>query len=191
MDSLFAIKGKDFVLVISETTVINSIFKLKTKENKTYDLDSKILLALSGETADRTNFAHFIKGNVQFMKFKNTKSLTVKETAEFTRSELAIALRKAPYQVNSLLAGFDKYDGPQLYWIDYLGTMQNVGYGAHGYASYIVSSVMSDCYKDDLSLDEAKGLAEKCILALQKRFMVCQTDFLVKVVDERGITVVN
>ena len=190
MDSLFAIRGKDFVLVVSETTVVQSIFKLKTKENKTYDLDEKILLALSGETADRTNFAHYIKGNVQFMKFKNTKSLTVKETAEFTRSELAIALRKAPYQVNSLLAGFDELNGPQLYWIDYLGTMQSVEYGAHGYASYIVSSVMSDNYKNDLSLDEAKALAQKCILALQKRFMISQGDFLVKLVDQRGITVV-
>ena len=149
MDSLFAIRGKDFVLMVSETTVIQSIFKLKTKENKTYNLDDKILLALSGETADRTNFAHFVKGNVQFLKFRNTKSLTVKETAEFTRSELAEALRKSPYQVNSLLAGFDDIDGAQLYWIDYLGTMQNVEYGAHGYAAYVVSSVMSDGYNDD------------------------------------------
>jgi 20S proteasome subunit beta 4 len=191
MDSLFAIRGKDFVLVVSETTVIQSIFKLKTKENKTYDLDDKILLALSGETADRTNFAHFIKGNVQFMKFKNTKSLTVKETAEFTRAELAKALRKSPYQVNSLLAGFDSIGGAQLYWIDYLGTMQNVEYGAHGYASYIVSSVMSDNYKDNLSLEEAKKMAQLCILALQKRFLITQEDFLIKVIDERGITVVN
>jgi len=89
MDSLFALKGKDFVIVASETTIMNSIFKLKQNEDKSYKLDDKILLSLSGQIADRINFGHFIARNVQFLKFRNNKSLTVKEAAEYTRHEYA------------------------------------------------------------------------------------------------------
>lgn len=97
MDSLFALQGKDFVLVVSETTVMNSIFKLKPHEDKSYTLDDRLLLSLSGEIADRTNFGNFITRNIQFFKFKNEKSLSVSEAAEFTRNEYAKALRQAPY----------------------------------------------------------------------------------------------
>lgn len=51
--------------------------------------------------------------------------LTTHAVANFTRSEIAEALRKAPYQINMLLGGIDT-SGPNLYYIDYLGTMQNV-----------------------------------------------------------------
>ena len=36
METIFAIKGKDFVLSVQESTVIHSIFKLKDKHDKTY-----------------------------------------------------------------------------------------------------------------------------------------------------------
>ena len=61
------------------------------------------------------------------------------------RSELAYAIRKGPYQVNVLIAGFDKIDNcAKLYWLDYLGTLQQVNKGAHGYAGYFVNSVLDN-----------------------------------------------
>ena len=36
MDSVFGIKGEDFVLVASETTVMQSIFKLRHEYDKSY-----------------------------------------------------------------------------------------------------------------------------------------------------------
>lgn len=43
---------------------MNSIFKLKTKEDKNYVLDDKCLLSLSGDIADRSNFANYITRNI-------------------------------------------------------------------------------------------------------------------------------
>ena len=48
MDSLFGLKGKDFVIVASESTIMNSIFKLKSKKDKSYKIDDNILLSVSG-----------------------------------------------------------------------------------------------------------------------------------------------
>jgi 20S proteasome subunit beta 4 len=48
--------------------------------------------------------------------------MSIDDTAQFIRSELAEALRKGPYSVNVLLAGFEG-DVPKLYWLDYLGSV--------------------------------------------------------------------
>ncbi len=191
MDSLFALKGKDFVLIASETTVMNSIFKLKQNEDKSFDLDSNILLSLSGNIADRNNFGNFIKRNIQFFKFKNTKSLTVSEAAEFARSEYAKALRKSPYQVNSILSGFDKFGGAQMYWMDYLGTLSKVNYAAHGYAAYFVLSVISNFYRPGMDKKEAIEVVKHCIAELRTRFLMSQDNFMIKIVDKTGISVVQ
>jgi hypothetical protein len=39
-------------------------------------------------------------------------------------AQLAIALRKAPYQANLLLGGYDEKDGAELYFMDYLASLQ-------------------------------------------------------------------
>lgn len=52
MDSVFGIKGKDFVLIASETTVLHSIFKLKHEYDKSYRLDDNALMSIAGAIAD-------------------------------------------------------------------------------------------------------------------------------------------
>ena len=47
------------------------------------------------------------------------------------RSELAYGIRNGPYMVNCLIAGFDN-GKPQLYWVDYMGTLVQSVRAAHG-----------------------------------------------------------
>ena len=191
MDSLFAIKGKDFVLVVNETTVMHSIFKMKPNESKSYVLDNKILLSLAGDNADRDKFGMLIERNIQFLKFKNDTALTVEEVANFTRTKLAEFIRKSPYQVSSLITGYDERKGAQVYWLDYLGTLGDVNYGSHGYAAYFVYSILSNFWKPELKLDEAIDIAKHCIAELRTRFLMSQDHFVLKVIDKEGIRNIN
>ena len=191
MDSLFAIKGKGFVLVAFESSVIHSIQKLKNQEDKSYVLDDKTLLAVAGEAADRDNFSSFIQRNVQFLKFKNNSSLLVRETAEFVRTKLAEFIRKSPFQANTFVAGFDSVEGAQLYWLDYLGTLAEVNHGGHGYASYFVSSILANFWRPDLTEAQALDITSHCINELRTRFIVDQANFTIKIIDEKGIRIIQ
>lgn len=85
--------------------------------------------------------------NIHLYKYRNSQKLTTKEAANFMRffnlknlkhnkclrTETANAIRNSPYLVNSLIAGVDPEEGPALYWLDYLGTLQKITRGAHGY----------------------------------------------------------
>ena len=55
---------------------------------------------------------------------------------------MATAIRKGPFQTNLLLGGYDTQSGASLYWLDYMGAMSKVGFGAHGYAGKLSCSVV-------------------------------------------------
>lgn len=50
-------------------------------------------MAVSGESGDTTQFAEYIAKNIQLYKMRNTYELSPKEAANFTRRNLADALR--------------------------------------------------------------------------------------------------
>jgi len=42
------------------------------------------------------------------------------------------------------LGGIDKDGTPSLYWLDYMGALQKVTRGAHGYAAYFLSGLLDN-----------------------------------------------
>ena len=74
-----------------------------------------------------------------------------------------------------------------MYWMDYLGTLQQVQKGAHGYAGYFVNSVLDNHFKHDMTLEQGIHAMQKCIVELRTRFMINQPNFLAKIVTKDGV----
>ena len=173
MDSTFGICGNDFAIVAADTAVNRSIFTLKHDDDKIMQLNKFKVMSCSGEQTDRSSFSNYIMRNLQLIEYRSDVEPDVESTAQFIRSDLAQALRKAPYQVNVLIAGYDTIDNEaKLYWMDYLGTLQQVNKGAQGYAGYFVNSVLDNHFKQDMSLDEGLEACRACIKELKTRFMI-------------------
>lgn len=119
-------------------------------------------------------------------RFRNDRSLSTHGAAHFLRGELATALRKNPYQVNMLLAGYDEEMGASLYYIDYLASMQKVPFGAHGYGAYFSWTVMDKYAHKDMTLEEGIKVLKLCFAEVQKRLLLNTPRFIVKVVDKNG-----
>ncbi|KAL0484679.1 proteasome subunit beta-2 [Acrasis kona] len=185
-DCVIGIVGKDYVLLAADATAAFSIILMKDNEDKILKLDDNKLLAASGEAGDRVQFTEYIQKNLSLYKFRNDRALSTHGAAHFLRGELATALRKNPYQVNMLLAGYDKEIGGSLYYVDYLASMQKVPFGAHGYGSYFVWSILDKYAHLDMDLDEGIDVLNKCIAEVQKRLLLSTPRFIVKVVDKNG-----
>ena len=152
------IKGKDFVMLCGDTTAVQQIITIKHDEDKLRQIDSHKIMALAGDPGDRVQFSEYIMANVRLYALRNGQQLTTDAVANYTRGELATALRKVtcvrsnlqylrvkqlnkwkacvvqkPYQVNILFAGFDEKAGPSLYWMDYLATMHKMNIAGNGY----------------------------------------------------------
>lgn len=94
MDFFVGIRGKDFVMVCTDTSAVHSIITIKQDEDKIVPIDSHKVFCLSGEAGDRVQFSDFIIANVKLYALRNSTSLSTKSVAHYTRGELATALRK-------------------------------------------------------------------------------------------------
>ncbi|KAL3157444.1 hypothetical protein ABBQ32_011915 [Trebouxia sp. C0010 RCD-2024] len=187
MEYLMGIKGKDFVMICGDTTAVQQIITIKHDEDKLREVDSHKIMALAGEPGDRVQFSEYIMANVRLYALRNGQQLTTDAVANYTRGELATALRKKPYQVNILFAGFDDRAGASLYWMDYLATMHKMNISGTGYGSYFVLAMLDKLWHQNLTEEEALQLHLKGVDEVKKRLVVAPPDFIIKVVDKNGI----
>ncbi|KAK3606164.1 hypothetical protein CHS0354_010798 [Potamilus streckersoni] len=187
MECLIGLQGKDFVMVASDTTSARSIVSMKQDYDKMFKLSNNLLMLVTGEAGDTVQFAEFIAKNVQLYKMRYGYDLSPHAAANFTRKNLADYLRSStPYAVNLLIAGYDKTEGPALYYMDYLASLNKVPFAAHGYGSFFTLSIMDRHYTENITREEAAELLKKCINEIKKRFIVNMPTFKVRIVDKDG-----
>jgi len=99
---------------------------------------------MQGSTGDTVQFAEYVERNIRLYQIRNLYPLRPSAAASWIRRSLAESLRsRKPYSVNLLVGGYDTATHePHLYWVDYLGTMTEVPFGAHGYGSYFALSLL-------------------------------------------------
>lgn len=126
--------------MIRQKNNIHTIFLVD--ENKIHKISESLLIAAVGDQGDTVQFVEYISKNILLYKMRNGYELGPKAAAYFTRKNLADYLRtRYAYQVWLLVAGYDKIDGPQLTFIDYLSNTLSVNHGAHGYGGMFCGSI--------------------------------------------------
>ncbi|KCV73146.1 20S proteasome subunit beta 4 [Fonticula alba] len=192
METLISLTGKDYVLTASDMTAARSILVFKVNEDKTRDLSPHITMAFCGESGDTVQFAEFIQKNIRLYAIRNNFELSPKAAANYVRTQLAESLRsRSPYAVNVLIAGFDEHEGPELYWLDYLGTLCKIPFGAHGFASNFVLSTLDNAYLPDMDLEQGIALLKSAIKVVQQRMLISQPNFQIKLVNKDGVSVID
>eukprot|EP01033_Poteriospumella_lacustris_P003021 gene3021-2211_t len=186
MDSIFGLVGNGYVLLAADAAAARSILVFKHDEDKIRQLDDKKLMATSGVAADNLNFGEYISKNMKLYELNNDVKMSPTATANYIRGELATALRKGPYQTNILLGAVDDDNNVSLHTLDYMASMAKVSFGAQGYASNFVLSILDREWKPELSQEEGLEIIRKCIHELHTRFLISQPKFVVKVVDHQG-----
>jgi 20S proteasome alpha/beta subunit len=102
------------------------------------------LIFIAFNAGDTAQFAEYVERSIRLYQIRNLYPLRPSAAASWIRGELANSIRsQSPYQVNLLLGGYDTAtDDPHLYWIDFLGTMTEVPFAAHGYGGYFALSLL-------------------------------------------------
>ncbi|KDR16684.1 proteasome subunit beta type-2-like [Zootermopsis nevadensis] len=188
MECLIGISFRDFVLIAADMTNSNSIMVMKDDEDKLHKISNKLVMAISGESGDTTQFAEYIAKNIQLYKMRNGYELSPSAAANFTRRNLADYLRsRTPYFVNLLLAGYNDETGSELYFVDYLASMVKVPYATHGYGGFFSLSILDRYHKTDMGKEDAYELMKKCVREIHKRLIVNLPNFKVQLIDKNGI----
>jgi len=189
MECLMGMQFQDFVMVASDQTNARSIMVMKSDQKKYLELSDRLIMAVSGESGDTSQFAEYIQKNIQLYKMRNGYELSPAAAANFTRRNLADYLRsRTPYQVNLLLAGFDTATStPELYQMDYLAAMIKAPYAAHGYGGFFTTTIMDRHYKPDMTKEQAYALMVECVKEVHKRLIINLPNFSVTIIDKDGV----
>mmetsp|Transcript_8391 Transcript_8391/g.9580 ORF Transcript_8391/g.9580 Transcript_8391/m.9580 type:complete len:201 (-) Transcript_8391:393-995(-) len=191
MDITFGLACNNFVAVVSDMTAARSIMALKHDEEKIIQIDDKKLLACGGDQSSRVQFAEFIQKNMALNKLRNGLEMSNHATANFIRGEIARALRsRGAYQANCLLASVTDAEGPELYYLDYLGSLAKVKYTAHGYGSYFILSMLDAKYSPDLTPEQAIEVIKECIGGIGDRMIFTTKKFKISIIhlDDSSIS---
>ncbi|PCH37564.1 N-terminal nucleophile aminohydrolase [Wolfiporia cocos MD-104 SS10] len=189
MDISFALTGKGYVLIAADTTAARSIVKMKSDEDKIKVLSPHLLMAFSGEPGDTVQFAEYVERNMRLYHIRHNHELRPPAAASWIRRSLADSIRsRKPYAVNLLLGGYEPRERtPHLYWIDYLGTLATVPFGAHGYGAYFALSLLDRYHDPEATLEEGLATLRRCIDEVSKRLVVSPGKYKVKIVDADGV----
>lgn len=174
MDILIGITTADGVIIATSKAFARGVSTISQNDDKTRVLSSHALMGFSGEAGDAVNYAEYIQANVKLYSFRHDNQLSPKAIANFSRNELAKALRsRKPYQVNVLIGGYDtKAKKPVLNWIDYLAANVEVPYAAHGYAAYYILATLDRHHRSDLTEQEGLDLLKQCVKELRTRLPI-------------------
>ncbi|CAK1543106.1 unnamed protein product [Leptosia nina] len=188
LQCLLGIQGKDFVMIAADQTNSHSIMVMKDDEDKIYKISDKLAMGIIGDSGDTNQFAEYIAKNIQLYKMRNSYELGPSAAANFTRRNLAEYLRSStPYFVNILMGGYDKENGPELYFMDYLASSIKVPFAAHGFGGFLSLSIMDRQYKKDLTEQEAYDILKLCVQEVHRRLFVSLPNFQVTVVNKDGV----
>lgn len=197
---LIGFRCKDFVMVAATGTAGHYYIKITDHDDSITPLDENKMLALGGEVGDRVNFSSVIKTHLASQRIKaHDRKCSTPAAASLIRTVLAQALRRGPYQVNTLLAGYDgplsEFDDAEprgfLYYMDYLGTMDEVPFGAHGYGATFAMAILDEQWREDMTPQQGIDLMQKCIDEIRKRLVMANEHFTVKCVTATGIQVLD
>ncbi|KAH9581935.1 Proteasome [Trypanosoma melophagium] len=213
-ETTIAFRCKDFVLVAAAGLNAFYYIKITDHEDKVTQLDSHKVVACAGENGPRVNFVEYIKCNMALKRMReHGRTITTAAVASFMRNALAESLRSrdGACLVNSLLAGYDVPPeagkdnandsesesesgngvGPRLYYLDYLGTLQEVPYGCHGYGASFVTAALDRHWRPDMTAQEGADLMQRCCDEVRRRVVISNDTFICKAVTADGVELVQ
>lgn len=183
MDSVFALKGKDFVAFVADTVCRSSIMALREEDDKVREAVPGQAMVMTGDPGDVTHFRESVLCNLKLMLLRLDGNLSVGTAANYIRNQLSKAIRQDPYQVNVLYGGVDTRTGaPSLYFIDYMGTMGEDRFAVQNYSMYFLLGTLDKYWKPDMTKAEAREVVERCLAVLSQRFLIQPTKFTLKFV---------
>ncbi len=110
-----------------------------------------------------------VKAERKLVELRRGYRVTVRESSRLIANLAYSGLKNySPYFVELLVAGVDSL-GPHVYSADMSGTITEEDYASSGSGSPIAYGVLESGYNQDITIDEAKTLASKAVLAAIER----------------------
>ena len=162
------VRVKDGVVLASDRRMSYGVFIMSRNAKKVFIFDNNIVIAFSGLYGDLRGIYRFLEAEYRYMNYVLGHKPPVYAMAK-RLSMILYSYKALPFMVEALVGGLDWDRKPKLYVLDALGSITEDPYAAVGSGATLALGVLEQGYRDNMSVDEAMGLAEKAIKVTMER----------------------
>lgn len=167
------LKTDTHVMICSETTLAESIIKIKENDDNTF-LISSTLVNITGEQAESFRLQSYAKEYSKLLSLENKVPITPSLVSRILSERIHSKLRESPIDCQSIVGGFDGCT-LELYCVDRYGARYEDCFCVTGYGQYFVFGIYDMLYRRDMSEEESMSLIAKCLKVMKERLFI-ETD---------------
>ena len=176
---------KDGVILAAERRVTYGYFVMSKSGKKVFKISEKIGAACAGIVADMQILTREVGAYLNLYTFEREQSVTVRTAAKLMGSML-FERRYFPYLTQTIVGGVDE-TGPKLFVLDPLGSVIEDKFTAVGSGAEIAMGLLETDFKDDMTVDDARGLVKKAVKAASARDIGSGEGIDILVITNSGI----
>ena len=178
-----ALVGKDGVVLAADKRASMGFAVAHKNAQKIFQVSNSVGATGAGSVGDTQNFVNVLRVESNLYRIKTNQELSVKSLATLA-SRILFSYRVYPYLAMFILGGYDTK--PVAFSLDPIGGMNEDKFIATGSGMQVAHGVLEDQYKEDMSLDEMKKLAVRCIKAATNRDLATGDGISMAVITKDG-----
>jgi proteasome beta subunit len=178
-----ALVGKDGVVLAADKRASMGYAVAHKNAQKIFQISDSIGATGAGSVGDIQNFVNLLKVESNLYYIKTNQNLSVKSLATLA-SRILFSYRVYPYLALFIVGGYD--EKPVAYSLDPFGGMNEDRFIATGSGMQIAHGLLEDQYKDDMTVEELKKLAVRCIKAATQRDLATGDGISLTVITKDG-----
>lgn len=187
MDSSIGIRGNGFVAIAADMKITNSVLVVKENQDKFQVLRDRVVMSIVGDQGDAFRTMLSTSEDALYEELQNGIELSPRVLAHMVQNRVHGSLRKRQLNISSIVGGKGP-SGYDLWSIDKYGAISSEPFCANGYAAYFVYGIFDREYREDLTVDDALGIIQKCVNLLRERLVINLDGFMVKIVTDEGVS---
>ena len=175
---------KDGVVMATEMrATMGNLIGHKTTQ-KLFKISDNMALTVAGLVGDAQMLARWLSAEVNLYELKTGNQMSLKASSTLM-ANIMNGRRYMPFWVQLLLGGIDS-EGGHVYSLDAAGGSIPDKFQTTGSGSPFVYGVLEDRFKENMSVNEAKVLGVRALVAAMKRDSASGDGISMCVIDSKG-----
>lgn len=176
--------SKDAVVFAADMRASAGYYIAHKNVQKILKIDDHMAMTISGVVADAQTVVDTLRYQARLYRLNKKTLMPIQAAARMT-SNLLFSTRIYPLIVIALVGGVDE-SGPNVYNIDFFGSLSKEKYVSTGSGSLVAYGILESEYREDLKTEEMVKVAAEAVAAAIKRNAGTGDGINVTVVDKNG-----
>ena len=183
------IKAKDGVVLCADMRASAGYFIANNNTMKIQQLDLHAGMTMAGGVADAQNITDILRYHSNLHRIQKQEPIPIKSLTRLA-SLIFHQNRGYPFIADILVGGYDN-KGPALFNIDMFGSVEEKSYVTTGSGSPVAYGLLEEEYREDLSVEDAKGIALRAVKAAITRNIGTGDGINVAIIDKDGFRLLD